>query len=285
MGEQNHWKTIRPSEKVHLRCLALFGLFGCLRTFSKHTLARAELLKKHCFYNKNLSCVFKCTLAQSNGNQRKSKFPATVKAETLHNANGRIYRIVKNCRSSPIYPHSISRQFYSECTTMMFLPVLPVAVVRQRFGPQHATIILSEHMREWHNKEHNDTATRCRIRKTLSKISSEHMCKWYDNHLEPAAYECRVMTTIPPQRVHSFAPLKIRRNQREKMELRSRGIWVVGRPVSSWRIEIGTKEHPNTGTQEQRNTGTQERKHKGTQEPYTVATSHFELYCFNNIVV
>ena len=77
------------------------------------------------------------------------------------------------------------------------------------------TMILSEHMREWHNKEDNDTAPRCRIRKTLSKISSEHMCKWYDNHLEPAAYECRVMTTIPPQRVHSFAPLKIKRNQRE----------------------------------------------------------------------
>ena len=31
MGEQNHWKTTRPNEKVLLRCIALFGLFGWLR--------------------------------------------------------------------------------------------------------------------------------------------------------------------------------------------------------------------------------------------------------------
>ena len=29
------------------------------------------------------------------------------------------------------------------------------------------------------------------------------------------------------------SPAELRRNQLEKMELRSRGIWVVGRPVSS----------------------------------------------------
>ena len=62
------------------------------------------------FINKTWSDLVglgKKTTPQTSANQREPEIPATVKAETLHNANGRIYRIVKNCRSSPIYPHSI----------------------------------------------------------------------------------------------------------------------------------------------------------------------------------
>ena len=54
-GRATSLKTIRPSEKVAFRCFGLFELYGYLGTLSKHSLARAKLLKKHCFYNK--TCV------------------------------------------------------------------------------------------------------------------------------------------------------------------------------------------------------------------------------------